>query len=218
MKRNIERYLNLIKERPEEFMGSGLGKLVTDPEIMMQEMEKEGRPLGVVYESPYHLMVVDLLETADGNYLCYERVMNTVQDPSVVIVPVIDGKFVLLYQYRHAMQGMQYAFPRGFGEPGLSAEENACKELREELGCKTKEVWCIGTVVADSGLCGSVVHVCVAVIDAYDTKQDCEGIAGTIVLDQDEIVQWIRKQKINDSYTISALCMLQVENLTKWCD
>lgn len=210
MEQGIEQYLKLIKKRPEEFIGSFQGELMKDPIIMEREMKKTGRPLGVVYESPYHIMVVDLLKTPEGKYLFYERILNTVQDPSVVIVPIYQDKFVLLHQYRYAMQGMQYAFPRGFGESGLSAEENARKELREELGCEATDVQCLGTIVADSGLCGNAVHVCATVIDSYETKLDYEGITGTVLLDKDEIIQWIRDGKINDFFTISAFCKFYI--------
>lgn len=210
MIKSIRRYQMLVDERPDEFVGSPQGAIIKDPATMEREMKKAGRPLGVVYESPYHIMVVDLLKTPEGKYLFYERILNTVQDPSVVIVPIYQDKFVLLHQYRHAMQGMQYAFPRGFGESGLSAEENARKELREELGCEATDVQCLGTIVADSGLCGNAVHVCATVIDSYETKLDYEGITGTVLLDKNEIIKWIRDGKINDSFTISAFCKFYI--------
>ena len=201
---SITKYFRLMEERPQEFVGSEQGEIIKDPMILEIAMKERGRPLGVVYESPYHYLVVDLLKTPEGKYLFYERVMNAVQDPAVVIVPVLNGRFVLLHQYRHAMQGKQYAFPRGFGGPGLSAEENARKELREELGCEAKEVCCLGSVVADSGLCGNAVQVCAAIINTYETKLSYEGIAGAVWLDTDEMIQWITVGKIDDAFTISA--------------
>lgn len=35
---------------------------------------------------------------------------------------------------------MQYCFPRGFGEKGFSPEENAKKELIEEIGITSREI------------------------------------------------------------------------------
>lgn len=209
MDKRIEKYFRLLQERPEEFIGSLQGEIVKDSALMEKIMMQENRALGVVYDSPYHLMVVDLLRTSDGRYQFYERVMNTVQNPSVVIIPIYHESFILLHQYRHAMQDMQYAFPRGFGEIGLSAEENACKELQEELGCEVEKVECLNSIVADSGLCGHAVSVCVAKLNDFETKKDYESIVDTIVLTESEMMEWIDKGKIDDAFTISAFCM--------WC-
>lgn len=209
MDKRIEKYFRLLQERPEEFIGSLQGEIVKDSALMEKIMMQENRALGVVYDSPYHLMVVDLLRTPDDRFQFYERVMNTVQNPSVVIIPIYHECFILLHQYRHAMQDMQYAFPRGFGEIGLSAEENACKELQEELGCEVEKVACLNSIVADSGLCGHAVSVCVAELNDFETKKDYEGIVDTIVLNKTEMIEWIETGKINDAFTISAFCM--------WC-
>lgn len=210
MNKQLDRYFELLVERPEEFVGSEQGKIVKDRALMEELAQESGRPLGVVYESPFHIVVVDLLKTPDERFLFYERVLNTVQGPAVVIVPIYQGRFVLLHQYRHALQGMQYAFPRGFGEPGLSAEENARKELREELGCEAKSVTCLSKVVADSGLCGQEVQVCAVMVDAFETRKDYEGIVETVLLDAEQMHQWIKDVRINDSFTISAFCMWEI--------
>ena len=209
MDKRIEKYFRLLQERPEEFIGSLQGEIVKDSALMEKIMMQENRALGVVYDSPYHLMVVDLLRTPDDRSQFYERVMNTVQNPSVVIIPIYHESFILLHQYRHAMQAMQYAFPRGFGEIGLSAEENTCKELQEELGCEVGKVECLNSIVADSGLCGHAVSVCVAELNDFEKQKDYEGIVDTIVLNKTEMMEWIEKGKINDAFTISAFCM--------WC-
>lgn len=206
MQKTIEKYIILSQERPDEFVGSENGRIVFDPKIMEREAKRKGRPLGVVYESPYHIVVVDLLQDQNNNYLFYERVLNTIQNPSVVIIPIYEEKFVLLYQYRHALQDMQYAFPRGFGEIGLSAEENARKELREELGCEAKKLRCLNSIVADSGLCGHAVQVVVTWIDSFEKKKNYEGIVDSVLLSREEMIQWINEGKINDSFTISAFC------------
>ena len=53
-----------------------------------------------------------------------------------VCVPVFEGRFVLLRQYRHAIREFQYGFPRGFGEAGVSVEENVREEIQEETECR----------------------------------------------------------------------------------
>ena len=73
-------------------------------------------------------VVVDVVRAKNGSLFAYERLMNRVMRGAVVIVPYYNGKYILLRQYRHALREYQYGFPRGFGEEGMSAKENAGKE------------------------------------------------------------------------------------------
>lgn len=109
-----------------------------DPKELYAFAQKSGRRIGIVYESHYHLMVVDVVRAKNGSLFAYERLMNRVMRGAVVIVPYYNGKYILLRQYRHALREYQYGFPRGFGEEGISAKENAGKNYGKNLVCKQK--------------------------------------------------------------------------------
>ena len=122
---SIEKYLELSRTCPELFAQSEELPLVLDPKELYAFAQKSGRRIGIVYESHYHLMVVDVVRAKNGSLFAYERLMNRVMRGAVVIVPYYNGKYILLRQYRHALREYQYGFPRGFGEEGISAKENA---------------------------------------------------------------------------------------------
>ncbi|MBQ8804716.1 MAG: NUDIX hydrolase [Tyzzerella sp.] len=207
-KTNIEwiKYKKLMAERPQHFISSKELEIITDEKLVTDYENRTGKTIGVNYESKYRIMVVDL--AYDGKkYFAYERLLPAVDTGAVVIVPMYNGNFVLLEQFRHALRGHQYAFPRGFASEGYSAEENCRKELQEELGCETKEVVFLGTVVADSGLSGDKVSVYVCTIDSYEEYQGYEGICSTIELTPEEFTNYITKGKINDGYSLSAYAM-----------
>ena len=116
-------YLDLAEERPELFKASSRLQIIMDYESVQQFERNTDKKIGVVYRSAYNLLVVDLVENMKGERFAYERLIPAVKKGAIVSIPVYDDKFVLLKQYRHAMRAFQYAFPRGFGEEGLSAEE-----------------------------------------------------------------------------------------------
>lgn len=200
------RYLRLMEERPEEFISGPVLPIETDPQEIARFTARTGRTIGVVYESPYRLMVVDLVRGPEGLF-AYERLLPAVRDAAVVAVPVWEGKFVLLKQFRHALRGVQAAFPRGFGEKGLSAEENTRKEVWEELHAQVLEQRPLGRITADSGLAGGEAHVILCRITRPEPPLQYEGIQGMICLSRDELEREISCGHINDGFTLSAYAL-----------
>lgn len=209
MKQNQEwcRYLELCNNRPDSFCNNGQLTIITD-EAAVEEFEaKTGRTIGVVYESPFNLLVVDLVKAPNGRCFAYERLLPAVEKGAVVAIPMIEGKYVLLKQYRHALRRTQYAFPRGFAEHGITSVDNVLKELREELGAETRSTTFVGTVVADSGICGNEVSVFLCELNNAEVKYQYEGIEKIVLLSPKELDDWIADGKIDDGFTLSAYCL-----------
>lgn len=201
----IDKYLNLVHTRPQSFTQGKL-KIITNKSILMKYENQNKCDLGLLYESTYHLLVKDLV--SDGNsYFAYERIIKQNSDNAVVIIPIYQGKFVLLNQFRHSMRDYQLCFPRGFGEPNLSINENAIKELREELGVNVLSFSVIGKVIADSGLCGEKVNICLCKITKPKLMYNYEGINNIKITNTEELVSLINSEKINDGYTLSAFSL-----------
>lgn len=203
----IERYKLLTIERPEEFRPSdkGLIRIVTDMNTLEKwQAENPDRPIGVVYESKFHLMVVDLIDGGGGKYYTYERILE--QNPgAAVVMPITeDNKIVLLKQFRHAMREEQLQLPRGFGTAKMTAEENARKEAGEEIGADDEKPIELGTVVANSGLSGVRVKVFLFKINDYRTVYGKEGIVEANAYSKEEFKNLVKEGKINDGFTLSA--------------
>ena len=203
----IERYKELMNERPEEFRQSdkGLIRIITDVDILKKwQAENPDRVIGVVYESKFHLMVVDLVDGGGGNYYTYERVLEQNPGAAVVLPITEDGKIVLLQQFRHAMREEQLQLPRGFGTAKMTAEENARKEAGEEIGADDEKPIELGTVVANSGLSGVRVKVFLFKVHDYRTVYGKEGIVEAEAYTEEEFKTLIKEGKINDGFTLSA--------------
>lgn len=199
-------YLQLMKDRESEFSNNRMLTIITDlNEICRYEVKHPGVMIGVRYQSPYSILVVDLVRDSKGNVFSYERTLPTVADGAVVCIPIYDGKYVLIEQFRHALRGFQLSFPRGYAEPGLNSTANAAKELEEELGVNVQSIQYLGDVVADSGANGNKVHIYRCNVSKPTLKEGYEGIKKLIFLSPDEMKQSILEGRIDDGYTLSAL-------------
>lgn len=208
-----ERYLELQKEKPELFNNDGPIKIVFDRKIVESFCEINNCEIGVIYESDYNLLLVDLVYDNGGHYYAYERIIPKVNENAVVILPVYKEKIVMLRQYRHAIREFQYAVPRGFAEQGLSCENNARKELAEEIGAVVDKVVYLGEVIADSGMRSGKASVYACNIQEYSRSVREEGVSDIIELSSEELNSMIVKGTINDGYTLAALELYNVRNV-----
>ncbi len=200
-----QRYLELQAKRPEDFR-SGELEILTDEEQIDEFCDRTGKKLGVLYESDYHLLVVDLVRSEKtGAPFAYERMLPAKAGAVVAIPHMEDGKIVLLKQFRHAIREDGYAFPRGFGEAGISAEENLKKELREELGAEhISDIRCIGSVAPDSGILASRAAVYACRVDQLNLHMGEEGILGVETVDAEMLDRMIAEGKISDGCSLAA--------------
>lgn len=174
----IKKYDNLFADS-ETYPFADLDKAL--PELLRDE-ELYGRQYGIVYRSKFNIFCVDPIIGKKHDYFPYERVIPTAGNGDVLVC-VHKGRLVLLKQYRHAPRKIQYAFPRGFAEPGLTPEENALKELGEELHAKLKpgtSVVYLGGISPDSGLASTCANVYLVRLESYGYDKDYEGIKSVI--------------------------------------
>ena len=203
----LSRYLDCLKEHSFTYKDNDSLELVQERDtIVNYRRNHPGRP-GIVYSSQYHSFVVDLVRTKDGSLHQCERLEKTNRGNSVVIIPVYDNKYILIRQFRHAMGDYQWCFPRGFGEPDISPEENAIKETKEEINCNVTRAVHLGVTVADSGICGEETHVYLCYIDKPSIKQHYENIVSLIEVTEQEIEKMIAEGQINDGYTLAAIIL-----------
>ena len=129
----------------------------------------------------------------------------------VIIVPKLGEKFILEDQYRPQVCDKHLAFPRGHCESGSTPEQDAAREIKEELkGAKLANVQYLGKTYpethSDAWYC-SVFFGDVEGLIAKDKtiKQDgYEGIENLILLTADEIDAYIAEGKIDCGYTLAA--------------
>lgn len=199
----LNEYYVLMQSRPELFEDSALIPIEKDINVIREFTQRTGKKIGVLYHSSYNMLITDLIHPDEGEPYVYERIVP-VSSGSVVVISVYNGKFVLLKQFRHAFRQYQYAFIRGFGESGVSPEQNVEKEVLEEIGANVQDCKYIGTTAADSGLTSGIASVYACRVSSPILKKGYEGIKDIVLLDKNELEQWITDGKINDGFTLAA--------------
>lgn len=134
----------------------------------------------------------------------------------VAILPVVDGRFVLLRSYRHALSREIWEFPRGFVDAGESPRQAALRELSEEtsLQCRAEHVIPLGFYIPDAGTIAArcALFAAVRCQGVPRLPSDEIGLDALQVLDREALEKLIASNTIEDAGTLIAFyryCALQ---------
>lgn len=212
---SLRKYFKLLEYHPELFLNPdepGVIKIITDPEKiktlqarLKKEYKEAGKKtewidIGILGEDQWEYIVRDLVEHPNGRIGGYTRSISRIAlqgGIGVVVMPVQDDKVLLLKHFRHETRSWYWEFPRGYGEPGLSAEENARKELFEEIGLSPAKLIEIGRHPGIAFYYAELENG-EPRIPADEAIQKIESI------DLDELENWIISGQITDWFTIIA--------------
>jgi ADP-ribose pyrophosphatase len=125
------------------------------------------------------------------------------------------GSFLLVRQFRKAVESEILEIVAGMREPGESPEVTARRELEEETGCQVTSLQHLGRCFASPGYTDEVVELFLA---------DTAPLPGNLRLDHDErlvveelspseLDRRIRENEIPDSKTIAAWFFAQSKGL-----
>jgi len=217
-----------MKEHPQLFVNpdeKGVIKIVTDPEririlqaVKKKEYKDAGKKaewidIGVLSEDPWFWVLRDLVEFPDGKIGGYLRVLNRKSldgGTNVVMFPMLNGKIVLLKRFSHDDRDWIWEIPHGFGEPGLSAEECARKELEEETGLKPKNLILVGEM---GGPDGSTAFYYAELTDGDTEPEIGEGISKCELISLSEFEQWLFSGRITSWFTTIIYMMCKSKNV-----
>ncbi len=243
----MKQYISMMNKGPSPLFGESevypIAKIGNDSsnenKILENEISKDlsrleeiyGYHFGVVYKSKFNTMVVDPILTkcpisASCNkkpYFPYERIVPSSGNDGVVMVVKYKDKFLLLKQFRHAIRREQYSFPRVFAEPNSTPEQNAKRELQEEI-CAVikKDPILLGRIAPDSGLTSCRAYVFLVEIDDYKAALGHEGIKEIVEVTKPELEEMIELRKIDDGFTLGVHALYKIfkknECKHKFCD
>jgi 8-oxo-dGTP pyrophosphatase MutT (NUDIX family) len=222
-------YNDLILNHPSLFDNINAPlKIVLDPNKITdwknrktKEIKAEGNFLesgiiGVIYEDKFILALRDLVEFPNGETNGYFRIINNADiygGQSVVILCEMNKKYLLLHQYRHPIRKWSYEAPRGFGEPGKKANEQAKNEILEETGGIIKDLIDLGDYYINSGIEGSIARLFFASISSEKEPNINEGIDRFIWVSLGKFEDMLRNLEILDGFTIAAYTRAKLNGL-----
>lgn len=225
---SLTKYFKLMKEHPQLFRNpeeEGIVRIITDPKkikVLQAEKKREYKAagkkpewidVGLLSEDPWFWVVRDLVEFPDGKIGGYLRVLGrkTLEGgTNVVMFPVLEGKVVLLRRFSHDERDWIWEIPHGFGEPGLSAEECARKELEEETGLIAKSLTLLGKI---EKVDGATAFYYAEMINGELKPESGEAISKCELLSLPQFEQWLFNGMIADWFATISYLMCKSKNV-----
>jgi ADP-ribose pyrophosphatase len=223
-----EDYLQLIQDRPDLFVnpsGAAFEILLDEAQIHLAEeqsktrLTEDGLPpewatVGIAYQDQYLFLLRDAVRYVDGSLGTYIRFVGPADKPSgVMILPVFQGKILLIRHFRHATRTSHLEFPAGAIEADISAEECARRELAEEIGGSASRLINLGHLHSDVGMSGAFLDLFYAEVEHYGPLDTLEGISEVVGVTPAEFEDLVRRNDITAAETIAAFTCAKVQQL-----
>ncbi len=220
----LGRYRRLMAERPELFISrpaAGI-RILSAPEDIASAQAEAGRTyrengmadddlrVGVLTAGPFTTFVRDAVRFPDGKKGLYQRVFVP---NGVVIVPFCGDEIVLVRIFRHSLGDWVLETPRGMVDDGLSMEEVARMEIKEEVGSEFLSFHDLGIIHTTSGITPEVMHLVAGEITPPGEVGHGEGIVQAIGFSPSEIERMIGDGRITDAPTIAAYMRVRLAGL-----
>ncbi|HEX9037429.1 MAG TPA: NUDIX hydrolase [Ktedonobacterales bacterium] len=177
-------------------------------------LSAEWARVGIAYQDQYVFLLRDAVRFPNGATGTYVRFVDPDDSaPGVVILPVYNHQILLVRHFRHAPRQWFLEIPRGFGASGLSPEENARRELAEEIGGEAKQFISLGQTRPDTGMMADCVELFYADIASYGDPELGEGIDAIRLVAAGEFERMIRDNEITCGFTLAAYARAKARNL-----
>jgi ADP-ribose pyrophosphatase len=212
--RCLARYFEVVRARPERFVNppGDIYEILLDPgrieHAQAEALRVRGRDglstrdtrVGVLAEDPYLIVMRDAVRFADGSYGLYNRL---IVPSGAAILPVLDGRIVLLNRFRHGTRSWHLEAPRGSFSGEGTHEEEARRELFEEIGARATEMIDLGELHSTTGCLDEAHHLFMARIDGVGTPDKHEAIVEFRSLSVAEAEERLAAGTITDGPTLA---------------
>lgn len=223
--KKIDEYLELVQKYPNAFDNSGDElEIITDRNTLYNEQKNlyvmadlkkqphEWYDLGIVAQDAWVVVLRDLVRFPNGRYGGYIRILNRKSQlecsgKDVVILIKHKDTLLLIKHFRHDDRNWHWECPRGFGESGLTPEENAFKEVQEETGLKVVDIIQLNK---DNDRVTYFLANCIGSVNKADKTESISEYRFVSAL---EFKQMIINGSVNDQYTIKAFSLANMQSL-----
>lgn len=164
----------------------------------------------LAYSNAFIQLYDDDVEFPDGSSGRYVRLRSTMPGAPVVLVATHERRIALVRTFRYALGQLVWELPRGFSH-GVSIEDTARNELREELGISGADLKIIGFLAPDSGIQSTrAAVVTAAVLAPTQQPEDSNEVASIGWFSIEKLEQMMRLGQIEDSFTIAAYTLIRL--------
>ncbi len=222
----LEDYLTFAQAHPALFVNppeAGFQILLDKAQIQEAEsqaaywLKAKGLPtewarVGIVYQDQYMMILHDAVCFPDGRLGIYPRMVGD-SAPGVIVLPIYQGQVLLIRCFRHATRTWHVEIPRGFVKKGFSSEENASRELEEEVGATVSRLVSLGHVYSNTGASAEYNDFFYAEVEAYGEIEAEETVVELLLIPLPEFERMICDNEITDSFTLTAYTLARAKGL-----
>lgn len=221
---DIDGYLALVARRPDLFENApsgGVDVLTTREDIAAAQAEAQAFRrargmkdwdvrVGILAEDPYMLVLRDAVRFPDGTRGLYNRIVET--NP-VAVLPVLEGKPVLIRVYRHGLRDWSWEFPRGGYEAGETPQQGALREVTEETGGAPLSVAPLGIFTPGGSSLSIRAHLFFAEIDGLGAPDPLEGITDVTAVSVPQLERMLGDGTIIDGFSLALFARARLRGL-----
>jgi ADP-ribose pyrophosphatase len=162
-----------------------------------------------VYSGALLKIYRDIVETPDGHHEAREVLRHP--GASVVVPHLSDNRFVMVRQFRYALDQETLEFPAGRLDPGENPENCARRELAEETGYQADCVTFLFKIHPAPGYTDEIIYVYLAEnLTPGPSCPDPDEYLLTTTISLDDLMQRFKKGEITDSKTLNAIFYLSL--------
>jgi len=139
------------------------------------------------------------------------QIYYTIKPPDYVtaLARTKESKFIILKQYRPAIEGYTHELPSGHVEKGENPKSAMMRELKEETNCVANEVILLGELIPDTGRLEN--RLWAFYIDGVEIKHlpkpdKNEGIE-VFLVSREKLFQMIREGHLNHALDLSVIAL-----------
>jgi ADP-ribose pyrophosphatase len=138
-------------------------------------------------------------------------------DYVTVLARTTENKFIVLKQYRPAVEDYTFELPSGHIEAGEMPSEAMMRELREETRCKVHRVTLLGEIIPDTGRLENRLWAFYSrdiEMNRIPEPRENEGIEVRLVT-WSELLEMIKTGKLNHALDLSVITLAIFQNHVK---
>ena len=129
---------------------------------------------------------------------------------AVAIIPIVNGKIVLIRQFRQAAGKVLCELPAGTLRRGEEADKCAARELEEETGYVAGNLRRLFHCYLAPGYSTEVIHFYLATnLEQVGSKTDQDEFIEVLTVTKEKALRMIKSNEIEDAKTICGVLMLQ---------
>jgi len=164
----------------------------------------------IAFQSPWTTLVEDEIERPGGTIGSYAVVMK----PRAALVIVWDGEHLhLVRQYRYPLKAWSVEFCQGtVNEGGMTPEEIAHTELREELGVRAASLEHLGVLAFAPGISEQLCDVWIATgltFGKAEPELEEQGLLEHLIMAPEDLTAMFGRGELVDAATMAAWAMVQ---------